>query len=514
MPNWKAVGLAILGIIVGAVFLYIVGGQREGFALGYLVVAAIGVLLALPISRVLTGEVPWYSPHAFVLASLALIYCAAPVAVVAARAESFLWKRPLTPDEFLSAAVVSLAGVFFYLLGWRFGPKRTRLPRGLEWYFSDTPEVMANFNWMAMAFWALGIMAWTYMFALGGGVGEALENMGQQRRTNVTAAGGTVYHIAKFAYVGCLLYFSRNGLNIFSIGMIGLFTGILLLHGSRSFVGILFIGALIVYAYRHTHKIPLAVWIPAGAFIVLLLSFWVLMRQTNGNIGEAFHIYTQGSSSIGGILLQFVSPFMFWIHLAEVVHYVPDTIPLQYGRTFGTVFYIIPSFIWPQQYELFESGSQVYMGHLMPQQQANFTLTPSIFSEFYMNFGFLGVVICPFAYGWLVKWFHNIMIGDPRRRYQIAWIVFAALVSVNMVRVTKNGVGTIIFAFYFSLPFIAIYFFNLKYLFNPPAEDPLDIATAHLDGWTDEDEIVDGYEDWADYGYDDADHDHVATSHS
>ena len=82
------------------------------------------------------------------------------------------------------------------------------------------------------------------------------------------------------------------------------------------------------------------------------------------------------------------------------------------------------------------------------------------------------------------------------------------------VAITKNGVGTIIFAFYFSLPFIAIYFFNLKYLFNPPAEDPLDIATAHLDGWTDEDEIVDGYEDWADYGYDDADHDHVATSHS
>ena len=518
MPNMKSMGLALTGVIFGSIVLYLIGGQNPDYALSYVVIAGIGVLLAYPVADVLTGRVPWYSPHAFVLASLALVYCAAPVAVIGYRAHSFIYKRPLSPEEVFDAAIVSLLGVFFYLVGWRLGPKKCRLPRGIEWYFADTPQVQANFNWMAMAFYAMGIGAWVYMFAVGGGVGEALENMGQQRRTNVSTAGGTIYHIAKFAYVGALLYFSRNGINLFSLGMIGFFTLLLLLHGSRSFVGILFLGALIVYRVRHTDRIPISVWVPAIIFVILLLSFWVLLRQTSGNIGEAMSIYKQSGSTFEGIILQIISPFMFWIHLAEVIDHVPDVIPYQYGRTFGTIFYIIPGFLWPQQYELFQSGSAVYMSYLMPQQHENFTLTPSIFSEFFINFGYLGVIMCPFAYGYLVKWFHNVMIGDPRRKYQVAWIVFLALVAVNMVRVTKNGAGTIIFAFYFSIPFIVIYGFNLKFLFNPPPMDTL----PEVDEWDEYDDEYgededgeywdDEYAEYADYGYDDDSDAPVTTS--
>ena len=61
-----------------------------------------------------------------------------------------------------------------------------------------------------------------------------------------------------------------------------------------------------------------------------------------------------------------------------------------------------------------------------------------------------------------------ILCDDPRRRYQLPWIVFSALVTVNMVRVFKNGFGTLVFMFYFFVPLALCYFANLKFLFSPP----------------------------------------------
>lgn len=468
----KTFGVAVLSIIGGTLFLFLLGGMKPEYIGSYALLGVSGTVLAYPLSRVLTGQTPWFSLHAVVMAILFMYYVAAPASVIYFDFESNYFGRAISPEEMFGPVLATLVGICCYLLGHQIGPKRPRLTRGLEWYFTDTELSWPQLGTNAVLIFVLGVVAWVYMFAIGGGAEAALANMGGHRRDLITGAGGFVFHVAKFAYVGVLLAVCRWRLNIFTLAMLIPFTLLLLLWGARSFVAILLIGTLIVYRFRYLKKVPLSVWAGFAIGVFFLMTYLVVLRAAGGSLERANRIYARRTEGLEGKVEAFMADFSFMIQMAEVYDSMGSKIPYQYGRTFGTVSYIIPGFIWQGQYDVFKSGSLVYLENLFPERVGKIGITPSIMSEFYMNFGWYGIVGCSGLMGVLVRWWDGVMIRPSPRKYQSAFIVIHALFSMNMMRVMKNGSHELIFPVYFLVPLFFAYYPNSRFLFNPPAMLP------------------------------------------
>jgi len=399
------------------------------------------------------------------------MYVASPAVRMWIGPYSAYYERDLSGGELSYALAACTVGVFCYLVGYRMGPKKARLSRGLEWYFTDTPAVQSLFPLMTGLVIVVGLGAWAYAFSVSGGVSAHLRDFGGSRQTLDATAGGLVLHLGKFIWVGAALWMSRYGLKLSTLLVIGATSVPLLLYGSRSYIAILMLGVFIVWRYRFMVKVPKIVWVGMTAALILLMSAYVMLRSTGGNVQQAAKAYTEATSTTEGKIASLTEAFAFIVPMSEMLQETPDKIPYQYGRTFLTVLYIIPNYIWPNKSELFTSGSRVYTEGLFPQRADTVTLTPSIMSEFYINFGWFGVTIFPLITGMVIRWFEMLIMGNPHRRNQVAWIAFGAVVSVNLLRVMKNGVGTVIFAVYFAVPVFIVYWPNIGLLFSPPSDD-------------------------------------------
>lgn len=472
MPSPKTLLYAALGIIAGSVILWYFSGDAPEYITAYLLIGVTGTILGFQIAKVLAGEIPWYYPHAIILASYFMMYVAAPAVTVWIGPYSEYYKRDLSGYEISYALGVSAVGAFFYLVGYRYGPKRASLPRRVEWYFSDTSAVQNMFPYMVLAMMAIGLAAWAYGYKVSGGVAAHLRDFGGSRRTFDSEAGGIVLHLGKFIWVASMLWMARYGLKISTFIVIGAASIPLLLYGSRSFIAILLLGTFIVWRFRWTEKVPKLVWVGMAFALVMLMSFYVMLRSTGGDVSEARRAYNQQISTVEGRVQSVTHSFSFIGPMAETLQEMGNKIPYQYGRTLATITYIIPNRIWPNEDKMkyFRTGSRIYTEELFPHRVDKISMAPSIMAEYYINFGWPGVAFLSFATGWAIRWFERLMLDHPHRRHQVAWIAFAALVSVNMLRVMKNGFNTIIYAVYFAIPIILVYWPNISLFFSPPPE--------------------------------------------
>jgi len=504
MKQIKFLVIAFLGFITLLVAMLIWSAEAREFSASFFFIA-LGALVLLPsAAAVLAGKIPWFSPHAFVVAAFGMMYVLAPALVILDAPESEYYGRALAPSEMLKVVQVCTLGVFCYVLGYRIGPKNFRAPRRLEAYFSDTPAVDQIYVPGAFLIWGIGVGAWAYIYGVQGGISAALSRMGE-RSMLLADSGGLVFHLAKFLYVGMLLLIARMGMNLVTIPMLGFSTLILLAFGSRSYIGLLVLGALIVWRFRYLQKVPLIVWAGGAVGGFFLMAFYVLLRATRGNLGEAAYYFQNSMERTSSWLTPIVAPFTFINEMGEVVNNVGGRIPYQYGETFLTLLYFIPGWIWSGKYNL-DSVNSAYMNALYPGRIENVTITPSIMAEFFMNFGWFGIVFCPLLLGIGMKWFTNAMIGHPNRKYQCAWIVFAALASVNVMRVLKNGSTDAVWLLYFLVPLAALYLPNIGLFFSPPPrgtlvtdEDPYEAAAREAGEEWDADE---GYEEHEGDAYD------------
>ncbi|TVQ74964.1 MAG: hypothetical protein EA380_11810 [Phycisphaeraceae bacterium] len=464
----KSLLLGSTSLVTAWVLIYVLGGQSPEYASAYTILAISATILIFCGTAVLSNRPPWYSPHAAVLLGIFIIEVAAPVAALHYRVDAYVFARPLTPEEFRDAATLGLVAIISYLVGWRFGPSRTTFNRRLEWYFSDSPQVQKNFTFMCLALYAAGIIAWIVMFRTVGGIEEHMQDMGGGRREAIGGAGGLVWHIAKFAYVGALLYFSRHGVTPISIGLIAFLAVFLLAFGSRSYAAVLFLAVFIVYRVRCVEKIPIIMWATVAAGMFFFMSFWALLRRTAGDFERAMHMYGQIQASQEGMVLQALGSWIFITNRAELMHYMGDKIPWMNGETYLTLLRIIPTFMWPGQTQIM-SGNQVYMQYLVPERVGRISLSSQLFTEFYINFGYPGVVVSSIIFGMIVRWFHSRLLADPLRKYQVAHCVLAALLGVVLIRTLKVGIpGILDFVYLFVAVFLA-YISNLNYLVSPPS---------------------------------------------
>lgn len=470
--NLKAIGLAALGILGWVVLLYFLSGQKAEYALGYAIVGVNAVMLSFPVSRMLTGQTQWYSLHGAMIVILCLFYVAAPTVVVYAGMESKVYNRPLSPEQFSRAMAVTSIFILCYFMGYRFGPKRMTLPRRFEWYFADTPQIQSSFNTSAIIVFSIGMLAWLYMFSVGGGIAEHLRTRGAGRGDLIAGAGGYVFHLAKFAYAGALLYLSRNGINLISLAMVGLLGLLLFFFGSRGFAFILFIGALVVYRYRFMNRLPWYVAVGGVAALMFMQIFMRMVRFTGGNIDRALTHTRQAGESVETFVLNALGDFHFIINLAEIIDNMGTRIPWQYGQTLLSFLYIIPSFIW-RAADYIPAGNIVYLQYLLPDMLGTVSLSNNLFTEFYMNFGLIGVVVGCALWGVFIRWLSNVTTGNPYRKYQYAYVVYAALLWGQLVQIMKSGVPDLTMLVYFFVPVFIVYLPNFSLLLNPPDESGL-----------------------------------------
>lgn len=495
MKQAKFIAIMLIGFAVMVIAMLTWSRESREFGASFFFIALSAAVLTPTVAAVLSGKIPWYSPHAFVVASLGMMYVMAPALVIVDAPPSDYYKRALAPEEMLKVVQVTTLGIFCYIIGYRIGPKNVTAGRRLEAYFSETPSVQQILTPAAFVIWGIGVAAWAYIYGVQGGVGASLQRIGE-RSMLLAEAGGLAFHLSKFLYVGMLLLIARMGMNIITVPMLGFSTLVLLVFGSRSYIGLLVLGALIVWRFRHLRRVPLIVWAGGAVGGFFLMAFYVILRGTRGNVADAAHYFQESMSRTSSWLTPIVAPFTFINEMGEVINNMGGRISYQYGETFLTLFYFIPGWIWPGKYNI-DPANMVYMKALFPDRIDRVTITPSIMAEFYMNFGWGGIVVLSLMLGVFIKWFSNAMIAHPNRKYQNAWIVFSALAAVNVMRVLKNGSTDAVWLLYFLVPLVMVYFPNIGLFFSPPPrgalltdEDPRAAAGEDDDGFDDDHEFA------------------------
>lgn len=463
----KGLAILITGLVLGAclIFLWALSGQNPGYSSTYLLLMMITLLIGIPARKILTGETPWWSPHAFVLGTLAVYFVVASTAVVHFRVESMAFGRALSPHELNAGLSVVAVATATYLLGFRFGPKPAMFSPRIEWFFTDTPSVQVRFNLVAMTVFLVGIAAWIAVFAAAGGVGAHLQNIAN-RQESIARAGGIALHLNKWAFVGFFLYFARNGVRPTTLVMFGALMLIYLIYGSRNWVGMFLAGTAIIYRIRFG-KIPSIVWLGSAVGLVFVQSFLVLLRYTSGDIGRAKFMYSRNMRTTEGTVLSFVGDFAFIRYLSDLAVSMGTEVPYQWGKTFLAFFYVVPSFLW-NPHDYLATGPDVYMRYLTPEHIKTVSVGPSIMGEFVMNFGWPGVVIIPALLGMLLRWFQSAAMTHPHRKYQIAFPVMVAIVGPEMLSFIKHGFLDTTLIPYLLLPLMIPYLPNLSYLTSGP----------------------------------------------
>lgn len=502
MKQAKFYLIAFVGIVVMLVAMLSWSAETRGYGASFFFIFIGAMALTPTAASVLSGKTPWFSPHAFAAASLGMMYVLAPALVIVEAPESRYYERALVPEEMLRVTQIATLGIICYLLGYRFGPKNVRAPRRLEGYFSDSPSVMQIYVPASFVIWGIGVCAWAYIYGVQGGAGAAMDRIGERSKT-LAEAGGLAFHLTKFMYVGMLLLIARMGMNLITLPMLGFSALVLLPFGSRSYIGLMVLGALIVWRFRHLRKVPLVVWAGAAVGGFFLMVFYVILRATRGDVGEAAYYFRDSMERSNSLLSTLVAPFTFINEMGEVINNMGGRIPYQFGQTFLTILYFIPGWLWEGKYA-FKPANQVYMEALFPDRVGEVTITPSIFAEFFMNFGWFGIVGLSLLLGVIMKWFSNVVLAHPNRKMQNAWIVFGALASVNMMRVLKNGSTDVVWLLYFMVPLAAVYLPNIGLLFSPPPrgtlltdEDPVEAAMEQGDQeWFEEEFAEDQADDY------------------
>ena len=230
--------------------------------------------------------------------------------------------------------------------------------------------------------------------------------------------------------------------------------------------GGLLLGAVIVYRFRFMKRFPLWMGVGAAGSVFVLQLFMRLLRSSGGRFGAAVQAQKDLWSSIDSFVLSLTADVMSIRNVAEVMTAMPEKIPYQMGKTFLSLLYIIPGFIWKGQYEFITPANTIYVEAFFPDRVGRISLSNVIILEFFMNFGWIGVILLTFAFGAFVRWFQAVTVDHPLRKYQCAYICYSAIMSIQMIRVIKSGVPSLLQFVYFFVPFCIVYFPNISYLFG------------------------------------------------
>ena len=171
-------------------------------------------------------------------------------------------------------------------------------------------------------------------------------------------------------------------------------------------------------------------------------SFMSPMEAWNVLRGTTTTYYAGGfkgwdSSSANNALMRVVDDTMYRLYDARsasaVMISVPDTIPYFYGETFIHVFYsLVPRFFWPDKPDLIEINRVTAL--VMP---SGFGSKPTgTIAEFYMNYGFLCVLLGGLASLFFCRWGESILIRGSN--ISPVWLIMYPLLAEQFLLANHN----------------------------------------------------------------------------
>jgi oligosaccharide repeat unit polymerase len=324
----------------------------------------------------------------------------------------------LVPEQVVAVGLVGV-NVFALtaMLGWRFVPQPTRLLRRLADRMDPQPS-----RWLDLVTLGLALLAWVPQFiAYQGDLGAAVGDMLRMRGGEYVGAeqsAGLFHHLYLLSLFGAALALARivlqaPGYLVARYVAVALVVPMVYLGaGSRFNFGYLLLPALLILMAPalHTHKWDSRRW-TLVAMVVLggaLLLYQGAVRDVGfgGNpatqhasigIGQTLAAGWVGHDQFGALLIaiDLVENQTGFFREPMAPYFITHFVPQQFW----------PEKPYPVSWTTFNAAwTQGY----------GFNVTPSIIGQYYLNWGFFGIVYIGFFIGWLARftelWFARLTI--------------------------------------------------------------------------------------------------------
>ncbi|MBK1620621.1 hypothetical protein CKO42_19750 [Lamprobacter modestohalophilus] len=317
---------------------------------------------------------------------------------------------------------ISLVGVNLFaltaMLGWRHLPQPHRLIARLADRLDPQPA-----NWLDLVALGLASLAWVSVFlAYQGNLVAAVQDLLLMRaggKTGPSADVGLLHHLHLLGVFGAALGLARivlksPGLRWARYLAVGLMFPLLFFgQGSRFNLGYLLLPAMLILMAPARHRLKwskrrttVVVFVAVGALLILYQGAIRTVgidaaRQTNVDLTAGLY----GHDHFGAMMVA--------VDLADANGFYMEPM---------TPFFIthfIPRQFWPSK-----PYPQSWLDYNFAWTQGNaFNVTPSITGQYYLNWGYAGVLYIGFFIGWLARfcetWFSRL---DIRRQLMSATV--------------------------------------------------------------------------------------------
>jgi len=311
------------------------------------------------------------------------------------------------------------------------------------WYTAETPAAAPAYTvrWRPAALTMLGIaytVAGLALFSIGvalvGGPRAVLGALNDRLR--LTQGLNYLFQATVLLVVVSVVWFTRlltTGRSLrswpFWIYTMGAF-GVSALQGSKSILFVFVLTLALLY-HRLRARIRGALAVIGGAISFVALTAYALFAREFLAVGQLVSLTSWDLASVfNAIRIEFVGNFIQLQTMIVLVGRVPHDLPYQLGRTYlATATMPVPRGLWPDK-PLPSTG--VFTLAFWPDSWLlnGTTLPPGLFGEFYLNFGWIGVVLGAFLFARLGRRLlarHAAAPLDPRR--VLLYALFVAMAA-------------------------------------------------------------------------------------
>jgi hypothetical protein len=314
------------------------------------------------------------------------------------------------------ALLMALLGLTAFALGWYTGEKPAAAPTyTVRWRPAALDMLGIVYTVTGLAFFSIGV-------ALVGGPRVVLGGLGD--RIRLTQGLNYLFQATVLLVCVSIVWFTRlltTGRSLRSLPFwtyTGLAFAVSALQGSKSILFVFVLTLALLY-HRLRARIKGAYAVVGGAFTFVCLTAYALFAREYLAVGQLISLTSWDLASVlNAIRIEFVGNFIQLQTMMVLVGRVPHDLPYQLGRTYlATATMPVPRGLWPDK-PLPSTG--VFTLAFWPDTwlMNGTTLPPGLFGEFYLNFGWIGVVLGGFffaRFGRRLLARHVAAPLDPRR---------------------------------------------------------------------------------------------------
>jgi len=319
---------------------------------------------------------------------------------------------------------------------------------------------------LGILYTAAGLSIFCIGLALIGGIDVLLSGLGDRLRLfeGLNYFFGALNLLLSFALLwwGYLLAQGQPrviGFWLYALGSIFLVG----LMGSKSTLFVFALAMAIMYHYAY-RRITVPKILVGSAFLLVSLTFYALYVREYLAVGEFVTVdpqgalYDEASRAVGD---EFGGNFIQLQVLTLLVERVPGELPLQFGKTFLSLFAMpIPRIFWENK-PITAPGTLTlaFWPDLWLEQGT--TIPPGLIGEVYMNFGVLGIFPCMFGFGRIFSWAQRrLREGNSDARH---WTLNALLSAMLLHYIRGEFVAPTVLLTMLGVPIA----WGMRYAFRP-----------------------------------------------